>query len=273
MRKKPKGKLIIIGGAERNDDGTPILETVAQEVNHKHRPLLIITVASYEPDVGIDEYIELFKGQGVQKVEVLDLPTREATYNEENVKKVAEAGAIFFTGGDQLRVTSQLGDSPIYRCMRDCYLDGCLIAGTSAGAAAMPETMIIGGPGDESNRISTLSMASGLGLIEDVVIDSHFAERGRMGRLLGAVAQNPRNVGIGIDESTAILVEQGKEFTVLGVGAVYVVDGTNISYSSLSEEAAEGVVTIHDVTLHVMGTGDRFDLKERRPVREPVSAR
>ena len=130
----------------------------------------------------------------------------------------------------------------------------------------MPQTMIISGPSDESNRISALSMASGLGFIPNVVIDSHFAERGRIGRLLGAVAQNPRNLGIGIDEATAIFVERNEFFTVLGDGAVYVADGSGITYSSLSEDKAEGVVTIHNVQLHVLGKDDCFDLNSRQPV-------
>jgi cyanophycinase len=155
----------------------------------------------------------------------------------------------------------------------DCYLAGTMVVGTSAGAAAMPETMIIGGPSDESNRLSALSMAAGLGLIQDVVIDSHFAERGRLGRLLGAVAQNPRNLGVGIDEDTAILVEHGERFSVIGRGAVYVVDGTDITYSSLSEQAAEGIVTLHDVKVHVLGEDNGFDLVARRPLCPENTAR
>ena len=109
-------------------------------------------------------------------------------------------------------------------------------------------------------------MAPGLGLLDDVVIDSHFGQRGRMGRLIGAVMQNPRNLGIGIDEGTAIVVDRGQRFEVVGPGAVYVVDGTGITYSSLSEEHAEGIVTVHDVRLHVLGEGDCYDLEARRPV-------
>jgi len=267
MHKKPKGKLMIIGGAEKQDGATRVLEVVAKELRQKQHPLLIITVASYEPEGGPDDYIEIFRELGVRRIDVLDIPSRNDAFKEANVKQVAEAGGIFFTGGDQLRITSQIGDSPIYQCLVERYMDGCLIAGTSAGAAAMPETMIIGGPGDESNRISSLSMAPGLALIEGVVIDSHFAERGRMGRLLGAVAQNPRNLGLGIDEGTAILVERREQFSVVGGGAVYVVDGTEVSYSSLSEENAEGVVTVCDVRIHVLGEGERFDLVKRRPLR------
>jgi cyanophycinase len=268
-RRKPKGKLMIIGGAEKGEDGLAVLETVTKELRRKRHPLLLITAATYSPGNGPHEYIEIFKELGLDRVDVLEIPTRDDAYDEANVKKVEEAGGIFFTGGDQLRITSQIGDSPVYRSITQRYVEGCMVAGTSAGAAAMPDTMIIGGPSDESNRISTLSMAPGLGLIEGVVIDSHFAERGRMGRLLGAVAQNPRNLGLGIDESTAILVEEGEHFTVIGSGAVYIVDGTGVSYSSLSEASSEGVVTICDVKVHVLGEDERFDLIQRRPIIDP----
>jgi len=264
--RKPKGKLIIIGGAEKHEDGLNVLEAVAKEMRRKRHPLLLITAALSSPGYGPGEYRKIFRELGLDRIEVLEIPTREDAYIDANVAKVAEAGGIFFTGGDQLRITSQLGDTPIYQLITQRYADGCMIAGTSAGAAAMPDTMIIGGPGDESNQISSLSMAPGLGLIKGVVIDSHFAERGRMGRLLGAVAQNPRNLGLGIDESTAIVVEDGERFTVIGSGAVYIVDGTGISYSSLSEDNAEGVLNITDVKLHVLGEGEGFDIVQVSPI-------
>jgi cyanophycinase len=166
-----------------------------------------------------------------------------------------------------------MGVSPKFQCMKARFEDGITIIGTSAGAAAMPFTMIVGGPSDEGNRISTLSMAPGLGLLDNVVIDSHFGQRGRMGRLIGAVMQNPRNLGLGIDEATAIVVERAEYFKVVGPGAVYVVDGSEITYSSLSEEHAEGVVTVHDVRLHVLGENDCYDLVTRRPVVVKVEQR
>lgn len=265
MNKKRKGKLMIIGGAERGNGGAPILEAVAQEAIKGKGPLLVVTAATYSPE-GAEEYLDRFYALGVKKVELLDIRTRDDATNAENARRCNEAAVIFFTGGDQLRITSQMGDSPMFQCMHDNYLNGGMIAGTSAGAAAMPQTMIISGPSDESNRISALSMAPGLGFLPDVVIDSHFAERGRMGRLLGAVAQNPRNLGIGIDEATAILVEQGEFFTVFGDGAVYVADGSGITFSSLSEDKVEGVVTIHNIQLHVLGKDDCFNLVNRQPV-------
>jgi cyanophycinase len=129
----------------------------------------------------------------------------------------------------------------------------------------MPETMLIGGQGDSSPGNVHLAMAAGLGFISGVTIDSHFAQRGRIGRLLGAVAQNPVNLGIGIDEDTAIVVSKDQRVRVIGDGAVYIVDGTGITYSSLSEKNVKGVITICDVKLHVLGQNQQFDLLSRRP--------
>jgi len=130
----------------------------------------------------------------------------------------------------------------------------------------MSEAMLISGPSDQSQEISALGMAPGLGLTHEIVIDSHFAERGRIGRLLGAVAQNPKNLGIGIDEDTAIIVEREERFRVRGSGAVYVVDGTEVDYSSLSEKNPEGILSVFGVRLHVLGDGDTYDLRNRQPI-------
>jgi cyanophycinase len=263
MTRKPKGQLMIIGGHEREGD-LSILDEVVKIANRRSGDLLIITVASQEPEEQTEEYMQLFKNRGAKRIDALDIRQRSEAQDEKAVKKCQEAAVIFFTGGDQLRITSQIGDSPLFQCLHDNYWNGGTIAGTSAGAAAMPETMLISGESDKSD-ISALGMAPGLGLIEGLVIDTHFAERGRIGRLLGAVAQNPRNLGIGIDEDTAICVRDD-HFIVMGAGAVYVVDGSRLTYSSLSEERPEGVVSIYDITVHVLAVNDRFDLQARRPL-------
>lgn len=268
MNSKPKGRLIIIGGREDKEGERTILKAVAHRARGGNRRLVIVTVASQLPQELGREYRALFKDLGVGNVDVVDIRTRDEATDQENVDKIADAKVVFFTGGDQLRITSQIGDSPLFRCMQEIYHKGATIAGTSAGAAAMPETMLIGGASDKSNQISALEMAPGLAFIQGVVIDSHFAERGRMGRLLGAVAQNPRNIGLGIDEDTAILVTAQERFEVIGSGAVYAVDGMGISYSSLSEKQPAGVVTICDVKLHVLGQGDQYDLNARQPLHE-----
>ncbi len=264
MNDEPQGRLIIIGGHEAKEDNAIILNQVAEVTNAGNGHLVVITVATQEPEELGKQYHKTFTELGIQKIDILDIRTRDEASDEAIVKRIEPATTIFFTGGDQLRITSQIGDSPLFRCIRDIYRRGGTIVGTSAGAAAMPETMLIGGPSDESARAEALKMAPGLAFLSQVVIDSHFAERGRMGRLLGAVAQNPRNVGLGIDEDTAIVVED-HHFRVLGSGAVYVVDGIEISYSSLSEKEVEGVIGMADIKLHVLGHGDSFSLAERRP--------
>jgi cyanophycinase len=141
-----------------------------------------------------------------------------------------------------------------------------VIIGTSAGASVLCETMMVEGGGDESYKIGgALRMAPGLGLIEGMIIDQHFAERGRMGRLLGAVAENPANVGVGIDEDTAIVVEKGKSFYVLGSGAVYVFDGADVTDTNIATEEEGHAMVVYDMKLHVMGQGDTFNLTDRRP--------
>jgi len=267
MSQKIKGKLIIIGGGEDTAHEQTILKEVcpvSQGKNGRDR-LLIVTVASTSPQETADKYTQFFTDVGVKEIDVLDIPSRDDAHDAAKVQQMEQAKVIFFTGGDQLRITSQLGDSPLYQCLMKRFVAGATVAGTSAGAAAMPQTMIVSGQSDESNRISTLGMAPGLGLIDGVIIDSHFAERGRMGRLLGAIAQNPANLGLGIDEDTAIIVAED-QFHVIGTGAVYVVDGTGITYSSLSEEQSEGIVSIFNVKLHVLGEGDRFNLSEKQPI-------
>ncbi len=265
MSRKPTGSLIIIGGGEDKVGDEAILKEVASRAKRRRGRLALVTVATQQPEEVAEEYTKVFKELGVRTVDVVDIRAREEAFLDSNVEKIIKSSVVFFTGGDQLRITSQIGDSLVFRCMRDIHEQGGTIAGTSAGAAAMSETMLVGGPGDKSNEISALAMAPGLGFLSNIVIDSHFAERGRIGRLLGAVSQNPRNLGVGIDEDTAIIVDHAERFRVIGSGAVYVVDGQDVSYSSLSEEYPEGILSIFDVRMHVLGEDDVFDLGNRRP--------
>jgi cyanophycinase len=267
MRKKRRGDLLVIGGHENkdSDEEKAILKQAANKVTGSDGRLVVLTVASMEPEPLADIYRKVFGRLGVRHVDVLDIRGREEAYNPDNIDKLKDASVVFFTGGDQLRITSQMGGSPLLERIFALHDEGVAIVGTSAGAAAMSETMLIAGPTNES-RITGLSMAPGLGLLEGVIVDSHFAERGRFGRLMGAVAQNPHNLGIGIDEDTAIHVTNDEEFTVLGSGAVYIIDGTGVRYTSLSDRQSEGILTIHDTRVHMLGRGDRFNLKERRPV-------
>ena len=262
-----RGTLIVVGGREAKDHrDAAILREVARRAKAGKGPLVVATAATTLPEELAADYRRVFRGLGVRRLEHLDVRSRTDAEDPANVRKVEDASVLFFTGGDQLRITSQLGDSAVYRCIEERYRRGLTVAGTSAGAAMMPETMLISGPGDESPDLSDLGMASGLGLLPNAVVDTHFSERGRLPRLLAAVAQNPRNLGIGIDEDTAVVVEEGASFRVLGSGAVYVVDGADVTYSSLSERRPGDLVAVHDTRLHVLVEGGRFDLGKRRPV-------
>ena len=263
-RQKRKGTLIIIGGHEdRDPEGDrKILKEVARRV--RGGKLVLATVASHQPEGYFDDYEKAFADLGLGELVELYVEDRTEAGDREKLKVIDDAAGIFFSGGDQLRITSQIGDTGIDAKVRALYERGGVIAGTSAGASAMSETMLVRGTSSETHRIGDLHMAPGLGLIRDVIIDQHFAERGRFGRLLGAVAHNPRVLGFGIDEDTAAIVEGG-ELTVIGSGAVYVVDGETVTHSNLAEADLDRVLSMHDVRVHVLGTGDRFDIGRRRP--------
>ena len=261
--RKADRALIIIGGHEDKEGDRAILREVARRVGAG--PLVVATVASSVPDALWNDYEPLFRRLGVRHLRRLDVGSREEATDPRNVELLTGAAGVFFTGGDQLKITSQIGDTPVYQAIHAIHEAGGVICGTSAGASVMTETMLVGGNGEESHRIgSALQMAPGLGLLPDVIVDQHFAERGRIGRLLGAVAQNPRILGVGIDEDTAIVVQRGR-FSVLGSGAVYVVDGRHITRTNLTTDARDHTLSVYDVKLHVLSEGDAFHLARRRP--------
>jgi cyanophycinase len=261
-----RGTLIIIGGHEdRTSQGERvILKEVARRLNGGK--LVLATIASHQPEGYFQEYQSAFADLGIGELVELYVEDRCQAGDGETLAVLDDAAGIFFSGGDQLRITSQIGDTQIEERVRALYERGGLIAGTSAGASVMSDTMLVKGTSSETHRIGDLHMAPGLGLIRDVIIDQHFAERGRFGRLVGAVAHNPRVLGLGIDEDTAAVVE-GDSLSVIGAGGVYVVDGTGVSYSNVAEAKADQTLEMHDVTVHVLSSGSTFDLAKRSPRR------
>ncbi len=260
------GTLVIIGGHEDREGEKAILQEVARRVGPGR--LVVTTVASHNPRGYFEQYEKAFRDLGVTDLCELYINNRGEASGAEFLSLFEGATGVFFSGGDQLRITSQIGDTPVMKRVLEIYQAGGVIAGTSAGAAAMCETMLVKGTSRESHRIGDLHMAPGLGLIQDVIIDQHFAERGRMGRLLGAVAQNPRMLGVGIDEDTAIVVESNRHFTVVGDGAVYVIDGEGVTFSNVADEEEDRALSMFDVRLHVLSSGDCFNLSKRMPVPE-----
>lgn len=259
-----RGTLIIIGGHEDHEGDKVILKEVASHV--RNGKLVLATIASHEPEGYLEKYQQSFADLGVGEVTELYVEDRMEAGDEAKLKALDEVEAVFFSGGDQLRITSQIGGTPIFDRVMDIYRNGGVIAGTSAGASMMSDTMLVKGSSRTSFRVGDVRMAPGLGLLPNVIIDQHFAERGRIGRLIGAVSQNPRELGIGIDEDTAIVV-QGDEFRVIGSGAVYLVDASGATHSDVAESDSNVTLSIHDLKLHVLSSGDRFDFLTRRPAR------
>lgn len=257
--------LIIIGGKEDRSNDKVILGEVARRVGSGKLVVSTVAMATGTAEL-FDQYQKAFRSLGVKHLYNLEINSRDEAKQDSKLQLLDDASGVFFTGGDQMRITSQIGDTPIYQRIRDIYDDGGVIAGTSAGASAMSETMLVHG-GDEKSHVigESVRMAPGLGLIGGVIIDQHFMERGRVGRLIGAVAQNPKNLGIGIDEQTAIVVERGNGFYVLGSGAVYVFDGSGVTYSNIAEEDMSKTLSIYDLRMHMLSQGDRFDLRARAP--------
>jgi cyanophycinase len=266
--RSPRGTLMVIGGGEKRNDRREILEVLAKRAGAGR--LIVATLASEEPRKQWEEYRKVFAELGVRRVEQLDVRSRQELIDDPREDFMKGAAVLFFAGGDQLKITSRFGGTPLCDRIREWYEAGAMIAGTSSGASVMSETMMVSGAGDESHgRTESLRMSPGLGLIPGVIIDQHFAERGRIGRLLGAVAQNPRLLGLGIDEDTAVIFDDTREFSVIGSGAVYVIDGRNLTYTSTAEDK-EGTASVHGLTLHVLSAGDTFDLRSREPRAQPA---
>lgn len=256
------GPLIIIGGHEDKEGDKVILKAVTERLRGGR--LVLATIASHAPDGYFETYQKAFGDLGVTDLVELYIEDRAETHDAEKLALLDSATGVFFSGGDQLRISSQIGDTPIEARIREIWRQGGVLAGTSAGASVMSDTMLVRGSSAETHRIGDLQMAPGLGLVRDAIIDQHFAERGRIGRLLGAVAQSPRVLGVGIDEDTAIVLE-GDDFKVIGSGAVYVVDAEGVTASNIAEARAERALSIFDVRLHVLASGDGLNLTTRRP--------
>ncbi len=261
-QRRPKGRLLIIGGHDDKVDGKVILRALARAADGGK--LVVVTVASEQPEAMWEQYESTFRSLGVRHLYQLRIETRADAETPRAVAILQAATAVFFTGGDQLRLTATIGDTPVFSRCHEIYAAGGMIAGTSAGAAVMSETMLVRGIGEATHRLGAeLQMAPGLGLARDMVVDQHFSERGRLPRLLGAVAQNPRMLGIGIDENTAIEVDSVKKFRVIGTGGVYVLDGSDVADTNVADEERDRTLSIIGVRLHVLSQGDEFDLMTR----------
>ena len=262
MAEQVEGKLLIIGGAEDKKGECKILKSFVQESGGRESHITVLTAATEYPRQVGDEYHALFLELGAQKVQVLDVLDRSQANTQGITEQFEKSTGVFFTGGDQLRITGMLGGTLLGRMLQQLYEQGVIIAGTSAGASVMSDTMIVGGEAGTPKK-NTLTMAPGLGLLRSVVIDQHFAQRGRIGRLLSAISQNPYVLGVGIDEDTAILVQSDARFTVVGSNTVTVVDASPSTTTNASETTPGQPLVLSPILMHVLCDSYGFDLKRR----------
>ena len=265
-----RGKLILIGGSEDKNEEMEILRIVAREAGAAEARIEVITTASSEPEKSWLLYEHAFKTIGVRYAQPMHLESRAEAENPALLDRVAKATAILFIGGDQLRITSILDATPVMDAIRRHFFEeGKLVAGTSAGAAALTGTTIYDGDSPTAFHKGSVSMTGGLGLIRNAVVDTHFVTRGRIGRLIQVVASNPRLIGIGLGEDTGVLVQGGTEFRVIGSGLVIVVDGTSISYTDVTDVERMEPFSVENVTVHVLSSGAGFNMETRSVLRPP----
>lgn len=264
MKKEGNAQLIIIGGGEDKHTDKEILKEVVYLSGKDRANILVVTTAtSYPLEVG-EEYRRVFYDLGVNAVDTINIASRKEANQKQIIKSLNDIDCVFFVGGDQLRISSILGGTEFHYCIQNKLQEGLIIAGTSAGASMMSEVMVVEGDEEDAPRKCTVKMAPGMGFLKGVIIDQHFNQRGRIGRLLGAVAQNPYTLGIGIDEDTAIIVNRDNEIRVLGSGVITIVDGKNIGFTNISEQYPDEPLAITNVNVHILPTGYKFSLTNRR---------
>ena len=258
-----RGYIIPIGGAEEKLNNPEILDRFVDVCGGLDARIGIIPTASELEDTGRN-YEKLFRKIGVKHTRVLPFITREDCQEGTDVDYIEKCDGVFMTGGNQLRLSTTLGGTKVAQLIRRRNAEGMHVAGTSAGAAFMPEHMIAGGAEGSTPSPDMVTMAPGLGLTNAFIIDQHFRQRDRLGRLLTALAYNPFAVGIGLDEDTAAFIQPGDELEVVGSGGITIIDPTHLSYSSMDRARRGEPVSLIDVTLHILVSGGRFDIASRK---------
>ena len=268
-RRVCQGPVMPIGGAEEAEPGGEILQRFVDLAGGNSARIAVIPTASEDPKGSGEGYAKLFRQIGAKEADWLRVEKRSDASSAKAIGLLTRATGIFITGGDQARLVTLLAGTPVMECIRLRNADGVVVAGTSAGASIVAAHMMAGGTGvggdssDAAARKRMVDLVAGFGLLQDVIVDQHFSQRGRMGRLLSAFAANPGLLGIGLDEDTAVLIDREGELEVLGSNMVTIVDGRE-SISDYFEREDGEVLTVANSSLNVLGPGRRFDLNVRR---------
>jgi len=278
---QPKGILIPVGGAE--DKGTDlelgiiqrnnlnffelgILKTIADQVGNKDARIEVVTTASSIPDEVGENYLSAFSKIGILNVGHIKVRNREDAINEEYLERVRTCKAIMFSGGNQLRLTTIFGGTAFLDILLDRYMneENFVIAGTSAGAMAMSNTMIYQGNATNAHLKGEVKMTTGLAFMKDVIIDSHFNKRGRFPRLAQAVAANPTAIGIGLGEDTGVIVRDGHVLEAIGSGSVIIIDGKNIRHNNIADIEEGSPVSVEGLLVHILEKGNQYNARTRK---------
>jgi cyanophycinase len=276
----PKGKLIAVGGAE--DKGTDletgeihrnnlnffelgILRRFIQEAGGPSVHIEVITTASMIHNEVGNNYLNAFGRIGCTNVDVMHIRNRQDAMNAEYLERLRQCDAVMFSGGNQLRLSAIYGGTSFLDVLLKRYqFENFIVAGTSAGAMAMSNTMIYEGNAMRAHLKGEVKITTGLGLIDDVIIDSHFEKRGRFGRLAQAVASNPQCIGIGLGEDTGMLITEGNKMEAIGSGLVVIIDGHDIVHSNIADIPDGNPISIENLKVHFCEKGNGYLLKERQ---------
>lgn len=276
----PKGKLISVGGSEDKGTGVDplfeqhahlkffefgILKRILSEMKGVNSTIEVITTASQIPEEVGENYIQAFGKLGCKNVGILHIKKREDALNQEYLERIRKADGVMFTGGNQLRLSMIFGGTEFLKILISRYQhEDFVIAGTSAGAMAMSNTMIYQGSSTGALLKGEVKITTGLALIKDVIIDTHFVTRGRFGRLTQAVAGNPGCIGIGLGEDTGVLIREGNIMEAIGSGLVLIFDGHDIRHSNIADIEEGQPLSIEHMVVHVMASGNFYYLSERK---------
>jgi cyanophycinase len=262
-----KNAILVIGGAEDKVHGKEILQTFCQRSGGTDALIGIVPCASREPALIGEKYYRLFNEMGAKEIQVLDIRERPGAEDAAYLDFVENCTGIFLTGGDQLRLCGLLADTPLMnRIVARAQRREISLAGTSAGAAIMGHHMISGGSSAECPNRALVDMAKGLDIIPGVLVDQHFYNRNRLARLLSAVCAHPELLGIGIDEDTCAMFESDGMIQVIGKGAVTIVDARSMTYSNQAQAVGNQPLSLHNLKLHVLSYGDRYDRQRHLPL-------
>src|SRR5687767_4656072 len=261
------GHLLVIGGAEDKYNERRILRKFLHLAGDEKAEVLIVPVASDFPEFAADVYTQAFRNLGVANPRVLRATSRQDVFAADPDTLLDGATGVFMTGGDQMRLVSILGGTELADLLRwKVRTTSIVLAGTSAGAAGMSTSMIVRGESTSHPHKDSVRLSPGLGFLKNIIIDQHFTERGRISRLITAVSYNPYNLGIGIDENTAIILDANGILEVFGAGSATIVDGSKITYNEIAEVADHESFSVCGVQLHVLRDGLVYDYLDRHPM-------